>query len=161
MNFYRALFRWGLPCGIFLWVLIFSCFSFAEDMDYFYGVIKTELVKVSDIDGERIVPDVPFMLYSYYAVNEGSCVTYSRDLKLEGKEIMACVAVKKDKEQALKAWEGYIGDDFNKIKITQDYAKHYPYTIGDIKSYTDGEGTLIPYLGADKDDPARFSMWCE
>ncbi len=153
--------RIALPISLLLWAIIFLCFNaFAEDMDYFYGVIKTNLIKVADIDGERIVPDVPFMLYSYYAVNEGSCVTYSRDLKLEGKEIMAIVAVKKENEEALKAWEGYIGDKFDEVKITPTYATHYPYLIKDIKRTYDKEtGEPIEYLGADKDDPARFAMW--
>ena len=147
----------ALPISLLLWALILSV-AFADDL-YHYGVIKTNLIKVSDIEGERIVPDVPFMLYSYYAVSEGSCVTYSRDLKNEGKEIMAIVAVKAKDKESFKAWAGYIGDDFNTIKQTATYATHYSYTIGDMKSYLDDEGTPVPYLGADKDDPARFAMW--
>ena len=72
---------------------------------------------------------------------------------------MAIVAVKRKDEQALKDWSGYIGEDFDTIKQTATYATHYPSTNGEIKSYTNEEGTLIPYLGTDKDDPARFAMW--
>ena len=112
------------------------------------------------MNGERIIPDIPFTLYSYYAVSEGSDVTYSKDLKLEGTEIMACVAVKREDEEDLKKWEGYIGESFDETKVTLDYAKHYPYTIGDIKlKYDPKTNDPIPYLGADKDDPARFCMW--
>ena len=158
----------GIPVSIVLWVMIFFCFNaFADDEFYFYGVIKTNLIKITEIyivDGEEIIrehikPDVPFMLYSYYAVSKGSCVTYSRDLKNEGKEIMALIAVKREDEEALKAWSGYIGDNFDTVKRTATYAIHYPFKIKDIKSYRNDEGTLIPYLGVDKDDPARFAMW--
>ena len=159
IRFFRGVYIW-IPTMLIIYALIFFCFTAsADDEFYFYGVIKTNLIKVSDIDGDRIIPDVPFMLYSYYAVSEGSCVTYSRDLKNEGKEIMAVVAVKIKDEQALKDWVGYIGDNYNTIKQTATYATHYSYTIGDLRSYTDDEGTLIPYLGADRDDPARFAMW--
>ena len=142
-------------------LFLFTTDAKTDDKYYFYGVVKTNLVKVSDIDGDRIVIDIPFALYSQYYVSEGKHLTYSRDLKLEGKEIMALIAVKREDEEALKAWPGYIGDSFDTVKRTATYATHYPYKIKDIKSYTDddGKGTLIPYLGVDKDDPARFAMW--
>ena len=150
----------GIPVSIVLWVMIFFCFNaFADDEFYFYGVIKTNLIKVATVDGDRIVPDVPFMLYSYYAVSNGVSLTYTQDLKNEGKEIMALIAVKREDEEALKAWSGYIGDNFDTVKRTATYAKHYPFKIKDIKSHTDDEGTLIPYLGVDKNDPARFAVW--
>lgn len=158
IGFFRALVI-SIPIGLLLWALI--GFAFADE-DYYYAIIKTKLIKVSDINGERIVPDVPFRLFSYYAVSNGADITYSRDLKNEGKEIMACVAVKKENEEALKHWEGYIGEEFDKVKITADYAKHFPFTIADIKrTYDKKTGEPIEYLGADKDDPARFNMWCE
>ena len=163
----------GIPVSIVLWVMIFFCFNaFADDEFYFYGVIKTNLIKITEshieeiegeevevIDREYIKPDVPFMLYSYYAVSNGVSLTYTRDLKNEGKEIMALIAVKREDEEALKAWSGYIGDNFDTVKRTATYAIHYAHTIGEMRSYRNDEGTLIPYLGVDKDDPARFAMW--
>ena len=144
---------------VFLAFILISTFAFSDDAYYDYFIIKTNLIKVSDIDGERIVPDVPCPLYSYYAVAEGSDVTYSRDLKLEGKEIMACVAVKHEDKSKIAGL--IIGETFDEVKETGNYTTHFPYTIGDMKTYRDTEGTLIVYNGADKDDPARFCMWDE
>ncbi len=159
MKFFIGL-RNGLIISIVLWGIIFLCVSaFADDEYYDYFVIKTTLKKISTIDGERIVPDVPCMLYSYVAVSEGRDVTYSKDLKLEGKEIMACVAVKHGDRDKIKHL--LIGDRFEEVKATADYAKHFPLTIADQKRIYDDEGVLIEYEGADKDDPARFAMWCE
>lgn len=134
--------------------------AFADDACYDYAVIKTRLIKVSDEQGDRIIPDVPCQLYSYYAVSEGSDVTYSNDLKLEGKEIMACVAVRHEDKAKIAGL--VIGERFDNTKVTEDYAKHYPYKISDVKREYDKEtGEPIEYEGADKDDPARFTMWNE
>ena len=172
IGFFRGLYIW-IPTMLVVYALIFFSFNaFADDEFYFYGVIKTNLIKITEshieeiegeevevIDREYIKPDVPFMLYSYYAVSGGKSVTYTQDLKNEGKEIMALIAVKREDEEALKAWSGYIGDDFDTIKNGQVYQKHYPLTIEQEKTtYTD-LGVAIPYLGVDKDDPARFAMW--
>ncbi len=139
------------------WAVDLCSISRADDQYYDYFIIKTSLIKVTDIDGERIVPDVPCQLYSYVAVSEGTSVTYSKDLKLEGKEIMACVAVKH--EDKSKIQHLVIGETFDDIKATGDYNTHFFHTIGDMKTYRDTEGTLVVYNGADKDDPARFAMW--
>ena len=145
---------------IILALFLFTTISMADDAHYDYAIIKTKLIKVSDIDGDRIIPDVPCRLFSYYAVSEGKDVTYTRDLKLEGKEIMACVAVEhKDKA---KIQGLVIGERFDNTKVTEDYIKHYPYTIADAKrKYDEKTGQPIEYEGADKDDPARFCEWCE
>lgn len=127
---------------------------------YYYCVVKTKLIKVSDADIEYLKPDLPFLIYSYYAVSEGVDLTYSQDLGNEGKEIMACIAVKRVDEGNVRAFAGYLGDDFDIVKKSPDYAIHYPYTIADMKRTRNEEtGDLIEYQGADAMDEARFSMW--
>ena len=156
-----SILRNGFILSAVIWALIFLCVSvFADDQYYDYFVIKTNLIKVSDIDGDRIMPDVPCQLYSYYAVSEGSDVTYSKDLKLEGKEIMACVAVKhEDKSKILGL---IVGERFKDIDTGAVYTKHFPHTIADMKRRRDPKtNDIIEYEGADKDDPARFAMWDE
>ena len=144
--------------ALLILLFLFTTDAKTDDKYYFYGVVKANIKKVSDNGRDRIVIDIPFTLYSQYFVSEGVSLTYSRDLKNEGKEIMALIAVKREDEEALKDWPGYIGDNFDTVKRTATYAKHYPHTIGEMRSYTDDEGTLIPYLGFDKDDPARFCL---
>jgi len=154
--------RNGLLITLIMGMVLFFCIKAFADEDYFYGCVKTKLIKVSDIDGDRIVPDIPFRLFSYYAVSEGSCVTYSRNLKNEGKEIIACIAVKIKDKEALKKWAGFIGETFDGVKVTADYVKHYPLTIADTKlTYDEKTNEPIAYLGADKDNPARFCQWCD
>ena len=147
---------------ILLIVLCFFAIEARADDLYFYGVVKAKLIKVANLDGEQIIPDIPFDLYSYYAVSGGADLTYSKDLKNEGKEIMACVAVQIKDKEALKHWGGYIGESFDEVKITADYTKHYSYKIKDIRrTYDEKTGEPIEYLGADKNDPARFCQWCD
>jgi len=144
-------------CLLF-WALVIS--AFGDDVHYDYCVIKTKLKIVSDEQGDRLVPDVPCRLYSYYAVQEGTCVTYSKDLKLAGKEIMACVAVKHEDKDKIRGL--VVGENFKDIKVGEVYSKHFPHTIGDMRRRRNARtGEIIEYEGADKDDPARFCEWCE
>ncbi len=137
---------------------LFGIDAKSDDQFYDYCIVVTKLKIISDIDGDRIVPDIPCRIFSYVAVQSGRDVTYSKDLKLEGKEIMACVAVKH--EDRAKIEHLIIGDKFKDVKSKADYSKHYPFKIKDIKrKYDDKTGDPIEYLGADKDDPARFAMW--
>ena len=148
--------------GLITGILLLLCLSAVADEDYYYCMAKTNLVKVVDGDNEYLKPDLPYQLYSYYAVTEGSDVTYSKDLKLNGKEILAVIAVKKENETAIKAFAGYVGDEFEIVKDHADYTKHYPFTIKDIKlKYDEETGEIIEYEGIDKDNKARFSLWCE
>lgn len=139
------------------WVLMsWGVSAFAAP--YYYCVVNTTLVA----DAEEIKPNIPFDLYSYFAVLDGSDITYSRSIANAGKEIMACVAVKAEDKEAIKNWTGYVGETFNEIKNSLIYQKHYPHTIGDMKrTYDEKTNKFIKYTGADKDEPARFSMWCE
>ena len=147
-----------LACIIF-WVVVCGI-VFGDDAYYDYSIIKTKFIKVTDENGDRIVPDVPCRLYSYYAVSEGKDITYSKDLKLEGKEIIACVAVKHEDKDKIKGL--VVGEGFDAIKAKADYTKHFPFTIADMKRKRDIKtNEIIEYEGADKDDPARFCMWDE
>ena len=132
---------------------------------YYYCIIKTKLIKVTDMDNEYLKPDLPFRIYSYHAVSNGSDVTYSPSLSLDGEEIMACIAVKIEDKDKAKMHPGYIGDKFDTIKSDKDYTKHFPHTIADMKKkyVMNGleAGELIEYTGIDKDEPARFCMWVE
>lgn len=139
----------GLLCIAF-WIGI-AC---AET--YYYCVVKAPLEVTEDI----LRPKLPCDIYSYYAYSNGKDVTYSRDSKLTGSEVIACIAVKESDRGLIQAFKGYMGDNYDKLKITTDYAKHYPYIVTDNKDMRDDSGKLISaYVGVDKDDYDMFTIW--
>ena len=117
---------------------------------YYYAIIKTTLKTVN----ESVVLDVPYQLYSQYIMEGNKSVTYSG--RVAGRSVIALIAVKYKDKEALKKWVGYVGDKWAEVKVKDDYNKVYTITQKDVKSTEEEE-----YIGIDKDEPFKFSEWCE
>ena len=117
---------------------------------YYYAMIKTKLKTVN----ESVVLDVPYQLYSQYIMEGNVSVTYSG--RVAGRSVIALIAVKYKDKEALQKWAGYIGDKWAEVKVKDDYNKVYTITQKDVKSTEEEE-----YVGIDKDEPFKFSEWCE
>jgi len=113
------------------------------------------MVKATLTSGDDIKPVLPFDIYSYRAYSNGKDVTYPQP-KHGGQDVIAVVAVDIEDKEIIKDYKGFLGKKFNNFKNTGDYLAHYPYTVKDNKS-TDKE----EYLGNDKDDVDRFTIWEE
>jgi len=122
---------------------------------YYWAMIKTKLIATED----SIVLDTPFTTYFEYIMDGNRSVTYSG--RVAGKNVIALVAVKAKDEEALKKWVGYIGDKWDEVKVKADYKDVYTIKIKDVKSKEDKDGNKVEYTGLDKDEPHKFSEWCE
>ena len=117
---------------------------------YYWSMIKAKLIEVED----SIVLDTPFTTYFEYIMDGNKSVTYSG--RVAGRSVIALIAVKYKDKEALQKWAGYIGDKWAEVKVKDDYNKVYTITQKDVKSTEEEE-----YVGIDKDEPFKFSEWCE
>jgi hypothetical protein len=115
--------------------------------------------------------DLPFTTYAEMVKVNGKDVTYSYcgDLSLEGQECLALVhyrmkdynSVIKVETDKVKAFPGYIGEDWDTVKASPKYKQHYPVTKADALAAvtTDKDGKVLAtakYAEADAAEPVPF-----
>ncbi len=125
-------------------------------------MIKTKLIEnpyAGDDNSEPVILDIPFNLYSVSIQDGNKNVTYGG--KVKNRTVLAVVAVKVEDKEAIQNWAGFIGDKWADIKDTTVYKQNYTIKVKDIKRVYDKDDKVIEYDGVDKDDPARFALWCE
>jgi len=122
---------------------------------YYWAMIKTKLISTED----SIVLDTPFTTYFEYIMDGNRSVTYSG--RVAGKNVIALIAVKAKDEEVLKKSAMWIGDKWDEVKVKDDYNKVYTIKIKDTKKTEDKDGKVVEYTGVDKDEPHKFSEWCE
>ena len=122
---------------------------------YYWAMIKTKLIATED----SIVLDTPFTTYFEYIMDGNRSVTYSGRVK--GRSVIALIAVKSKDKEALQKWIGYIGDKWDEVKVKTEYKDVYTIKIKDVKRTIDKDAKVTEYEGIDKDEPHKFSEWCE
>ena len=127
--------------------------------EYYYCVVKAKLKEIDEDGVKRVVIDIPFKLYSQVIRDGNKDVTYSGRVK--DRDVLAVVAVKSEDKEALQNWIGYIGDTWESVKKSKDYTDSFTIKIADVKRTVDELGTITEYVGLDKDEPFKFSEWCE
>ena len=125
-------------------------------MPYYYCVVKTKLKENED---KQVVLDLLFPIYSQYIMNGNKDVTYSG--RVAGMDVLALIAVKDYDEEKAKKFIGWIGDEWDKVKIDAKYTDVYTVKVKDVKKVVDELGKVTEYVDADKDEPVKFSQWCE
>lgn len=123
--------------------------------EYYKCLIKCKLIEKDN----GIIPDIPFIYYSFTAILQGGkrVDKISNRLDLKNEYVMAYIHVKLEDKLAIKSLNNFIGDTFEDIKANEEYQLFYPYTVKDLKNKYDDNGQLIEeYLGEDKDEQAIF-----
>ena len=127
--------------------------------EYYYCVVKAKLKEVDDGEQKTVVLDIPFKLYSQVIRDGNKDVTYGGRVK--DRDVLAVVAVKSEDKEALQKWAGYIGDTWESVKKSKTYTDNFTVKVSDVKRQVDETGKVKEYVGLDKDEPFKFSEWCE
>ena len=136
---------------------------------YLSALFLTTLILNST--GDALIPSTPFRQYGINCVKDGKDVTYRLDSLKEGDEILCKLdyraepypgnpGVLVEKGKAEK-FAGYMGSEWDKIKIDEDYIRHYPITKEDSLAVYTELGVKVPYDGVDKDEAVKFCQWTE
>lgn len=123
-------------------------------------IIKTKLKKVTDLDGSRLVLDLPFKTYGRNIISNGKDVTFRlNDLKLEGAECIAKVDYAIADEKDVLKFAGIIASKYeDEPTKNADYLKHYSVTKAEkLATYTALDEKVL-YDGADKDEVVPFCL---
>jgi hypothetical protein len=155
---------------ILLSLLIVLCCSSAYAERLYESTLVICKLKLNN-DGDALVLDLPFRVYGQNIVMQGKDITYRlNDLSNEGKEVLAKVDFRikdkpnsdiKSEREVVEKYKDNLGRDWEQLKKSNVYKKHFSVTKEDALATYDKDGNKIPYTGADKAEVVKFAQWEE
>lgn len=149
--------KFALPASVLLWLLIIVCIRSCEAADNIY--YRDAFIKTTVIAGEDglLKLDLPFTIYHQTVVNEGKNYYCYLSKNLENKEVIAFIHYAIADEDKVKAFSGYLDNDWKKVRENTDALKHWYLKKEDALAkiiYNDelGTETVIKYDEKDKLD---------